>query len=87
LGDGVRVLTRTMKKIPGSWAAGTQLRDRSRSVKMAGAGDRAGRPAPKVDAKRRERRGYRRLLEATGRVAGTGKRFASRSGDRRQAGG
>ena len=34
LGDGVRVLTRTMKKITGiAGAAGTQLRDRSRSVK------------------------------------------------------
>jgi IS5 family transposase len=31
LGDGVRVLTRTMKKITGiAGAAGTQLRDRSR---------------------------------------------------------
>src|SRR5467141_3056502 len=34
LGDGVRVLTRTMKKITGiAGAAGAQLRDRSRSVK------------------------------------------------------
>ena len=45
LGDGVRVLTRTMKKITGiAGAAGAQLRDRSRSVKWPGAGDRAGGP-------------------------------------------
>jgi IS5 family transposase len=35
LGDGVRVLTRTMKKITGlTGAAGAKLRDRSRSVKL-----------------------------------------------------
>src|SRR5467141_2715071 len=35
LGDGVRVLTRTMKKITGiAGAAGTQLRDRSRTVEL-----------------------------------------------------
>src|ERR1700676_1917615 len=35
LGDGVRVLTRTMKKITDiAGAAGTRLRDRSRSVKL-----------------------------------------------------
>src|SRR5258705_10444383 len=40
LGDGVRVLTRTMKKITGiAGAAGTQLRDRSRSVKWRGPED------------------------------------------------
>ena len=40
LGDGVRVLTRSMHKITAlSGAVGAKLRDRSRSVKSAGAGD------------------------------------------------
>lgn len=35
LGDGVRVLTRIMKKVAkASWAVGTKLRDRTRAVKL-----------------------------------------------------
>ena len=43
LGDGVRVLTRIMRKITNiAGAIGTKLRDRSRSVKLRLLGDRAG---------------------------------------------
>src|SRR5712692_2961895 len=80
LGDGVRVLTRTMKKITGiAGAAGTQLRDRSRSVKwrvleIARAARAKGRQSGEKLAQ-----AYRRLLEATGR--GQAKRFAKEIGD------
>src|SRR5260221_13905190 len=78
LGDGVRVLTRTMKKITGiAGAAGAQLRDRSRSVKwrvleIARAARAKGRQSGEKLA-----RAYRRLLEATRRVVGQAKRFAT----------
>ena len=82
LGDGVRVLTRTMKKITGiAGAAGTQLRDRRRSVKwrvleIARAARAKGRQSgPKLT------QAYRRLLEATGRVVGQAKRFAKEIDD------
>ena len=71
------VLTRTMKKkITGiAGAAGTQLRDRSRSVKW-----RALEIARAARAKGRQSgeklaQAYRRLLEATGRVVGQAERF------------
>src|SRR5271169_4928990 len=82
LGDGVRVLTRTMKKITGiAGAAGAQLRDRSRSVKwrvleIARAARAKGRQSSEKLAQ-----AYRRLLEATGRVVGQAKRFAKEIGD------
>src|SRR5712664_2484230 len=74
LGDGVRVLTRTMKKITTiAGAAGAQLRDRSRSVKwrvleIARAARAKGRQSGEKLAQ-----AYRRLLEATGRVVGQAK--------------
>jgi IS5 family transposase len=77
LGDGVRVLTRTMKKITGiTGAAGTTLRDRSRGVKL-----RVLEIARAARAKGRQNsdrlaQAYQRLLEATGRVVGQAKRFA-----------
>jgi IS5 family transposase len=77
LGDGVRVLTRIMKKITKiAGAAGATLRDRSRSVKL-----RVLEIARAARAKGRQNsdrlaQAYRRLLEATGRVVGQAKRFA-----------
>ena len=82
LGDGVRVLTRKMKKITGiAGAAGAQLRDRSRSVKwrvleIARAARAKGRQSGEKLAQ-----AYHRLLEATGRVVGQAKRFAKEIGD------
>jgi IS5 family transposase len=77
LGDGVRVLTRTMKRIAAIvGTAGTELRDRSRGVKLKlleiGRIVRAkGKPQQE-----RLRRTYARLLDATSRVAGQAKRFS-----------
>ncbi len=77
LGDGVRVLTRTMRKIGTiAGAAGAKLRDRSRSVKwrlleIA----RIARAKGPINQQRLKQR-YRQLLEATSRVVGQAKRFS-----------
>ena len=77
LGDGVRVLTRTMRKITKIvGAAGIKLRDRSRSVKLRlleiGRVARAKGPVNQDKLKQR----YGRLLDATSRVVGQAKRFS-----------
>jgi transposase, IS5 family len=77
LGDGVRVLIRTMKKITDIvGAGGTKLRDRSRSVKR-----RLLEIARIARAKGSLNRGrlqqhYSRLLDTTSRVVGQAKRFS-----------
>jgi IS5 family transposase len=82
LGDGVRVLTRTMKKINGiAGTAGATLRDRSRSVKwrvleIARAARAKGRQSSEKLAQ-----AYRRLLQGTGRVVGQARRFAKEIGN------
>jgi IS5 family transposase len=77
LGDGVRVLTRIMRKITKiAGAAGTKLRDRSRSVKFRlleiGRVARAKGPLNQDKLKQR----YRQLLSSTSRVVGQAKRFS-----------
>jgi IS5 family transposase len=77
LGDGVRVLTRLMRKITRiAGTAGTELRDRSRSVKLRlleiGRVARAKGPINQDKLKLR----YRQLLNATSRVVGQAKRFS-----------
>jgi IS5 family transposase len=77
LGDGVRVLIRTMRKITEiAGAVGTKLRDRSRSVKLRlleiGRVARAKGPINQDKLKQR----YRQLLNATSRVVGQAKRFS-----------
>jgi transposase, IS5 family len=81
LGDGVRVLTRTMKKISKlAGEAGTVLRDRSRNVKLRVL-DIARAARGKAPAhKGRLRTAYGKLLEATGQVVGQAKRFAAEIG-------
>ena len=77
LGDGVRVLIRTMKKIAKiAGAVGTKLRDRSRSVKLRLL--EIGRVARSKGPVRQDRltQHYRGLLEATSRVVGQAKRFS-----------
>lgn len=77
LGDGVRVLIRTMKKVTKIVGdKGVKLVDRSRSVKLrvlaiARAARAKGKP-------RQERlaRAYRQLLNSTSRVVGQAKRFS-----------
>ena len=77
LGDGVRVLTRVMRKITQiAGAVGTKLRDRSRSVKLRlleiGRVARAKGPINQEKLKQR----YARLLDATSRVVGQAQRFS-----------
>src|SRR5262245_12027492 len=77
LGDGVRVLTRLMQKITKiAGAAGTKLRDRTRSVKLRLL--EIGRVARSKGPVRQDRltQHYRRLLDATSRVVGQAKRFS-----------
>jgi IS5 family transposase len=77
LGDGVRVLTRTMKKITSIvGAVGTKLRDRSRSVKLRLFEiARIARAKGPLNRDRLQRR-YRRLLDTTSRIVGQAKRFS-----------
>jgi transposase, IS5 family len=78
LGDGVRVLTRTMKKISKiADAVGAKLRDRSRSVKLRllEIARTARTKGPLNHDKLKH--GYRRLLASTSRVVGQAKRFSS----------
>jgi len=77
LGDGVRVLTRAMKKITKiAGTAGTELRDRSRSVQLKvleiarAARGKGGKSEDKLKS------AYSKLLHATSRVVGQAKRFA-----------
>jgi len=78
LGDGVRVLTRTMRKITAlAGEVGTKLRDRSRSVKRRMLDiARAARSKTKPSRERLER-AYRELLVSTSRVVGQAKRFST----------
>src|SRR6202521_3028659 len=77
LGDGVRVLIRTMKKITQIVGeAGTKLRDRSRSVKLRVLDiARAARSKAK-QGQEKLKRAYRQLLNSTSRVVGQAKRFS-----------
>jgi IS5 family transposase len=77
LGDGVRVLTRTMRKVTQlTGQVGAKLRDRSRSVgrRLLEIARAARGKAPPSQAKMKL--AYGRLLNATGRVVGQAKRFS-----------
>jgi IS5 family transposase len=78
LGDGVRVLIRTMKKITKiAGAAGTKLRDRSRSVKLRALDiARAARSRAKQSSLKLKR-AYGQLLNLTSRVVGQAKQFSA----------
>jgi len=83
MGDGVRVLTRIMRKITQiAGAVGTKLRDRSRSVKLRlleiGRVARAKGPINQEKLKQR----YARLLDTTSRVVGQARRFSDEIGRR-----
>src|SRR6185369_9036961 len=78
LGDGVRVLTRVMKRVSAiAGRVGTVLRDRSRSVKLRVI--EIARAARSKGPQSRERleRLYGRLLGKTSRVVGQAKRFSA----------
>jgi IS5 family transposase len=82
LGDGVRVLTRTMKKITKiAGAVGTKLRDRSRSVKFRLLEiARIARAKGQINQDKLKQR-YRLLLNTTSRVVGLAKRFSAEIGE------
>ena len=77
LGDGVRVLIRTMKKITEiTGQTGTKLRDRSRSVKLRMLDiARAARSKAKQSSTKLKG-AYGRLLNSTSRVVGQAKQFS-----------
>ena len=82
LGDGVRVLTRVMKKITAiAGAAGARLRDRSRSVKLRVLEIARAARAKGPQSQERLKQGYGRLLNSTSRVVGQAKRFAREIAD------
>ena len=82
LGDGVRVLTRSMRRIIElAGTVGAKLRDRSRSVKwrvLEIARAARGKAPPSRD---KLKTAYSSLLQATGRVVGQAKRFSREIGD------
>jgi transposase, IS5 family len=78
LGDGLRVLTRVMKKVTAiSGKVGTQMRDRMRSVKRRIL--EIARASRDVSEKGRQKRtaAYTKLLETSSRVVGQAKRFSA----------
>ena len=82
LGDGVRVLTRAMKKITAiAGDVGAKLRDRSRSVKLRVLDIARAARAKGPQSQERLKRGYGRLLASTSRVVGQAKRFAREIAD------
>jgi transposase, IS5 family len=82
LGDGVRVLTRVMKKITGIVGeVGAKLRDRSRSVKHRVMEIGRAARAKGQQSKAKLEKAYGNLLNATSRVAGQAKRFAREIAD------
>jgi IS5 family transposase len=78
LGDGVRVLTRVMKKVTAvAGKVGTQMRDRMRSVKRRML--EIARASRDLSEKGKQKRAlaYGKLLEVTGRVVGQARKFSS----------
>jgi IS5 family transposase len=77
LGDGVRVLTRAMKRITElAGAAGAKLRDRARSTRRCLVQIGRACRSRTEQGKDRLHQCYRRLMAITGRVVGQAKRFA-----------
>jgi IS5 family transposase len=78
LGDGVRVLTRVMKRVTAiAGRVGTMLRDRSRSVKLRVIESARAARSKGPQSRERLERLYGRLLATTSRVVGQAKRFAT----------
>jgi transposase, IS5 family len=77
LGDGVRVLIRTMKTITAiAGAVGTRLRDRSRSVKLRVVEIARAARSKTAPGQAKLNRAYGQLLNSTSRVVGQAQRFA-----------
>jgi transposase, IS5 family len=77
LGDGVRVLTRVMKKISEvAGAAGTKFRDRTRAVKLRVLAIARASRNKTESGKEKLKQSYIKLLDATTRVVGQAKKFS-----------
>ena len=77
LGDGVRVLTRVMKKISEvAGAAGTKFRDRTRAVKLRVLAIARASRNKTESGKQKLKQSYIKLLDATTRVVGQAKKFS-----------
>ena len=77
LGDGVRVLTRIMKKVTAvAGKAGTQLRDRSRSAKLKVLAIARASRNKTEKGRQKMKNAYLQLLEITSRVVGQAKKFS-----------
>jgi transposase, IS5 family len=82
LGDGVRVLIRSMKRITKlTGVVGAKLRDRSRSIKLRVLEISRSARGKTPPSQAKMKRGYGKLLEATGRVVGQAKRFSKEISD------
>jgi len=82
LGDGVRVLTRVMKKITKiAGEVGCKLRDRSRSVKHRVMEIGRAARAKSSQGKEKLHKAYANLLNSASRVVGQAKRFAHEIAD------
>jgi IS5 family transposase len=77
LGDGVRVLTRIMKKVRAvAGQVGTELRDRTRSIKLKVLAIARASRNKTESGKQKLKQAYVALLEATSRVVGQAKKFS-----------
>jgi IS5 family transposase len=77
LGDGVRVLTRVMQKVGAvAGAAGTKLRNRTRSVKLRVLAIARASRNKTEKGQQKMKQAYGKLLEATSRVVGQAKKFS-----------
>jgi len=83
LGDGVRVLTRIMKKVTAvAGQAGTQMRDRSRSAKLKVLAIARASRNKTEQGQQKMKNAYIKLLDITSRVAGQAKKFSQEITDR-----
>jgi IS5 family transposase len=77
LGDGVRVLTRIMKKVTAvAGKAGTRMRDRGRSAKLKVLAIARASRNKTEQGRQKMKNAYLKLLEITSRVAGQAKKFS-----------
>lgn len=77
LGDGVRVLTRIMKKVTAvAGKAGTEMRDRSRSAKLKVLAIARASRNKTEQGREKMKNAYLKLMEITCRVAGQARKFS-----------
>src|SRR5882672_3213791 len=77
LGDGVRVLTRIMKKVTVvAGKAGTQMRDRSRAAKLKVLAIARASRNKTEQGRQKMKNAYVQLLEVASRIAGQAKKFS-----------